>query len=381
MLSKTFLLSVLAVLTLGLVVRDSPAGVIVPKVTAHKRLAPTTYNGGSKGPLPDAGGSAPPPEEQLLAQQTYYLIHLGIGNKDQQRDIMLDTGSLDFWIGEGQLTDQLIWKKTQGNLDITYGDLLTVHAPYGQSDIILDLGITVKDVTWALADGSSDGVVGIGKTTGEATDQGTTYPNFVDSLKQQGFIKTNGYLYYFDEEDQGPGSIIFGGYDKAKVEGGNLVWVEQGPDTYHDLVYLSKLTNTDSSEVLGKTEVILDTGTTFTYIKQADYDVIVKQYEGFHTDVLGQKVVDCKQDSSKKIKFTFGEATIEASLQDLTVQAYNVAGDKLDYCVPAFMVDPRISYIFGDSFLKNAYIAVNHDAGKVGFGIPKKFSSKEIVAF
>lgn len=202
MLSKTFLLSVLAVLTLGLVVRDSPAGVIVPKVTAHQRLAPTTYNGGGKGPLPDAGGSAPP-EEQLLAQQTYYLIHLGIGNKDQQRDIMLDTGSLDFWIGEGQLTDQLIWKKTQGNLDITYGDLLTVHAPYGQSDIILDLGITVKDVTWALADGSSDGVVGIGKTTGEATDQGTTYPNFVDSLKQQGFIKTNGYLYYFDEEDQG----------------------------------------------------------------------------------------------------------------------------------------------------------------------------------
>lgn len=180
---------------------------------------------------------------------------------------------------------------------------------------------------------------------------------------------------------QGPGSIIFGGYDKAKVEGGNLVWVEQGPDTYHDLVYLSKLTNTDGSEVLGKTEVILDTGTTFTYIKQADYDVIVKQYEGFHTDVLGQKVVACKQDSSKKIKFTFGEATIEASLQDLTVQAYNVAGDKLDYCVPAFMVDPRISYIFGDSFLKNAYIAVNHDAGKVGFGIPKKSSSKEIVAF
>ena len=131
-------------------------------------------------------------------------------------------------------------------------------------------------------------------------------------FKKQGVIAKNAYSLYLNSPDAATGQIIFGGVDNAKYSGSLIAL----PVTSDRELRISL----GSVEVSGKTintdnvDVLLDSGTTITYLQQDLADQIIKAFNGKLTqDSNGNSFyeVDCNLSGdvvfnfSKMLKFPF----------------------------------------------------------------------------
>ncbi|CAN3374834.1 hypothetical protein DIURU_002190 [Diutina rugosa] len=309
---------------------------------------------------------------KIFADGDTYLIDLGVIDENQKLQVVLDTGSADLWVDAKQLKDTKGFTKNGQSFGIAYGDRSTVRGSFGTSSVWLDNGVEVKDLQWALAtdvrltSGYIPGILGVGKEINEAGYYSThkTYPNFTQKLKDEGYIKSNSYSYYLNKLGTATGTVTFGGRDLAKVKGpvATITPSTSDDDARFDSITVSKISTSDGNSA-GSVEAILDTGTTLTFLP---YDTVnALSVPGVYADWSGTFYIESNPPSDKYVSYWFNDTEIKVSYADLAIPETDDNGNPTGRFIFGIQGSSGGTYILGDTFLRSAYITVNHDTNQV----------------
>ncbi|KAI0440015.1 aspartic peptidase domain-containing protein [Xylaria telfairii] len=332
-----------------------------------------------------------------------YYAEVALGTPPQPVTLILDTGSSDVWVLDTNA--DLCQSRTLQSL---YGTCLATYEPADSStyqlvdqdafsiqyldrsgaegDYIKDTlhiaGTSIEALQVGLAENSSinSGLIGIGFNTNVAADK--PYPNIVDLFVEQDLIDIGAYSLYLDDLYAETGTILFGGIDTKKFIG-QLKSVDILPDPQSKIyssftVALESLkVNTSSSSSGGselisdETPVILDSGTTLTYLPPSVARQIYQAFDAVDdTRTTGLVYVSCGLLSSEKdttIDFQFGNANgpvVRVPIDELVLD--NVKGYvSIGLELPDLPFDDPCSfgiqslsgiYLLGDTFLRSAYV-------------------------
>lgn len=250
-------------------------------------------------------------------EEILYLINITIGTPPQQFAVQLDTGSSDIWVPsvradicdvnpEACLVFGAFDSKASKTFKLVASDAFEIQYQDGSQisgDFISDTlnigGTSIKDMQMGLASSASRGVgiMGIGFQSGESVSSqnpNLVYPNVINQLKNQKFVNTLAYSLWLNDlgiycstnldwhhlisvsADSNSGSILFGGVDTEKYEGGLSVLPIQ-PDGASGGIssFTVALSGVSVVNKAGKNQysknsiavpVILDSGTTNTYL-------------------------------------------------------------------------------------------------------------------
>ncbi|KAI1345537.1 aspartic peptidase domain-containing protein [Xylaria sp. FL0043] len=337
-----------------------------------------------------------------------YYAEVSLGTPPQPVTLILDTGSSDVWVLDSHADlcqDQ--------ELQYTYGTCLATYDPTSSStyalvdpdgfsiqyldssgaegDYIKDTfrigGASIKALQVGLAENSTinSGLLGIGFNTNVAAVD--PYHNIVDLFVDQKLIETQAYSLYLDDLFAETGTILFGGIDNKKFIG-QLKSVDILRDarskTYSSFtVALNSLTvssgpKSGNTDFLGEeTPVILDSGTTLTYLPPRVATQIYRRFNAVDDSlVTGLIFVDCGLLTSEKnttLDFQFGGSDgplIKVPIDELVldnVKGYIALGLELPHLpfddVCSFGIQGlRGVYLLGDTFLRSAYVVydLNH---------------------
>jgi hypothetical protein len=342
----------------------------------------------------------------------FYYVNATVGNPPQAIALDLDTGSSDVWmfgvdvckkdnamcIGNGfdetvSKTATVINKDgfhlqyfTQGS-NIT-GDYITDSFTIGKQ--------TMNNLTMGLArkgSSASTGTMGISFDIREAiVSQGEagakTYPSLLDVMKQQGLISTRSFSLYLDDLAADTGSIVFGGYDKAKFKG-ELGILPIQPDatsnTYSSYsVILNSIGVTDStgSTVLATSNmpaaVVLDSGSAFSLIPPELLNELI-DYFGAIPDQGSDWVVRCDlKGMTGTLDFQFAGPTgplvsvpfkeLAAPIVDPKTGHSFTDSDDNPLCLLGVTAPsrPEVPLLLGDTFLRSAYVVYDMDNLQIG---------------
>ena len=236
------------------------------------------------------------------------------------------------------------------------------------------------------------GLLGIGYDTNEASDSANdelnpfVYPSIIDSMVSQGLISAKAYSLYLDDLQASTGSIIFGGIDSDKYHG-DLLQMPIVPDTLENgtKVYAEFTVALTSFSITGQTgdtttltqgqidaPVILDSGTTLTYVPQRLADLLYENLNAVDdTQNSGLVFVDCDVlTKSPKMTFNFGFGAsngvdIEVPIDEMVFPlegSFSLGGygtPDLPFsnaCVLGLNGQEDEPYILGDTFLRSAYV-------------------------
>ena len=209
------------------------------------------------------------------------------------------------------------------------------------------------------------------------------YPNLVDLMVDQGYIKSRAYSLWLNDLDAQTGEILFGGIDTAKFKGKlhtipiDIRKGRSDPSEFMITLTGLGLTN-DASQTLNLTDksfgipVLLDSGTTYTYVPSDLYLSISKQL-GVQF-VSGTSVVPCSiKDYNGTVDFDFSGFEIHVPFNELVVDAFDLYGqpvhfdDGQELCF--FGIFPEDSsdntYVLGDTFLRSAYVVYDLDNAEI----------------
>jgi len=281
----------------------------------------------------------------------------------------------------------------QGAFYIQYGDGTAAEGDYITDNLAIG-GATVKSLEMGLAYNVTlfTGLLGIGYDTNEASDSANdeqnpfVYPSIIDSMVSQGLISTKAYSLYLDDLQASTGSIIFGGIDSDKYHG-DLLQMPIVPDTLENgtSIYAEFTVALTSFSITGQAgnttnltqgeydaPVILDSGTTLTYVPQRLADLIYEKLNAVDdSQNSGLVFVDCDVlTNSPKTTFNFGfggsnGVEIKVPVDELVFPLEGLfsldgyATPDLPFsnaCALGLNGQEEEPYILGDTFLRSAYV-------------------------
>jgi hypothetical protein len=346
----------------------------------------------------------------------FYYVNASVGTPAQEVQLDIDTGSSDIWMFGTNSCDQTRFLCAGGVFDESASTSITILSPGTfkiqyftkgsgvTGDYISDnFGIgtqTINNLTMGVASEAvsvNTGIMGIGFDTNEAAyasaiAHGDTtvqpYANLMDVMKSQGLVGSRSYSLYLDDLEAATGSIVFGGYDKAKFQGDlSILDIQPNAKTgiYSDFsVILSSVGVTDNSGSTVLTTpnmpniVILDSGTAFTIIPQDLLDEIVS-YLGADNDPTYAYIVRCDLNGmAGTLDYQFAGPTgpvISVPFSELAVPLIDfqtntpftdTAGHpicRLGLSAPSTLDEPLL---FGDTFLRSAYVVYDLDNLQIG---------------
>ncbi|KAF3761830.1 acid protease [Cryphonectria parasitica EP155] len=215
----------------------------------------------------------------------------------------------------------------------------------------------------------------------------TLYPNIIDKFYTEGLIGSRAYSLYLDDLASSSGTILFGGIDTDKYTG-DLIAVpiikDAAADNYTSfLVTLSSVTSVKSDGTVSSNfttdaeAVVLDSGTTLTYLPEDMADSIFDAFNATYDDQQGYATIDCSaaDDTSLALEFQFGGSdgpSIKIPLSELVLSDGSGMGvgdggsEDASSSSCAFGVSMSTdTYLLGDTFLRSAYVVYDLDAKQV----------------
>ncbi|CAK7197392.1 hypothetical protein SEUCBS139899_000038 [Sporothrix eucalyptigena] len=333
-----------------------------------------------------------------------YFATCKIGTPEQTLTLQLDTGSSDIWVpsssasvcessrnsdgcslGSFNSDDSSTFVITgQNEFSISYVDGSHSDGSYF-TDVFSIGGSTVTNMTMGLGEDTdiNFGLVGIGYKTDEAIvsteeDLSAAYNNLPLVMVQEGIIKTNAYSLWLNDLDASTGNLLFGGIDTAKYTG-DLVKVDiyKDSDTGTFTSFIVALTSVEAvsssgSDTLTSTSfpiaVVLDSGTTLSYVPQDLAEEIWKEVGAVYNAEVGLAVIPCGMASSGG-HFTFGfggpsGATINVAMDELVLDLFSggtatfSSGQYKGETACEFGIQNSSSdpFLLGDTFLRSAYV-------------------------
>jgi len=187
--------------------------------------------------------------------------------------------------------------------------------------------------------------------------------------------------------DAGEGTVLFGGYDTDKFEGG-LSILDMQPAEQDQisrmLVIWSSIgvtDNTGASTIIPTSSapqsVLLDSGTALTVLPQDVFDNLTQYFGAVNDQQLGAWTVPCDGLGAGTLDFGFGDASgpvISVPFNELAIPATDNDGNFITYkngdpvCMLGLDVaSDGLGIILGDTFLRSAYVV--YDLGRKQIGI------------
>lgn len=385
----------------------APANSGTLKVDFTKR---TEDHASSGKPDPNApfnpGKAGSTPLASLKNHLIFYDTEITLGTPPQKFTVDLDTGSSDLWVAANGADsaynpqNSSTYTDYRSGFAISYGDGSSASGDWVK-DTITYGGASVPQFVFAAASqvSSKEQVFGIGYKGNEAShfpgeQEGQTfeYDNFPLRLAQDGIINTPAYSLYLDGLNDDTGSVLFGGVDTSKFSGelAILKTLTDAGDTSPREFFVT-LDSVDvsvggkSTNALDKTRhVLLDSGTTLTYVPTETYQTLLNALGLLDDENYGagttQEVIDKLKADKAVISYKFQGKKIEVPIAELFIlatdrlnnQVWTTQNGKTEKFYTFLIADggdsdlydpaTTIGYIFGDSFLRSAYVV--YDIGQ-----------------
>ncbi|KAN0077578.1 Aspartic peptidase domain containing protein [Elaphomyces granulatus] len=335
-----------------------------------------------------------------------YFVNASVGTPPQMVQLQVDTGSSDVWMFGIHSCDPATSLCLGGDFDPSASSSFS-SADKGGFSIKYDTpnsivkgdyfndtfsigSITLRNLTMAVADeveSVATGIMGIGFDAGESIvsqQGGQPYHNIMDAMVAQGIIQTRAYSLWLNDLAAPDGSILFGGYDKAKFKG-DLTAVPMQPDSQSGQVTTMTVAWTSFSVTdpqSGTTTftsnnfaepAILDSGTSLTYLPTDLFNQVANIFDVIDDPEFSPGLVDCEAFDEYKgtIDFGFGGPggpVISVPLSQLALPLLNSKGKPMHFSngKPAcqFGLGPLtedMPILFGDTFLRSAYVVYDLD--------------------
>jgi len=259
------------------------------------------------------------------------------------------------------------------------GDYFTDVLTIGDTTVTQFTMAVANDVT---GESEIESVFGVSFEGLEASASGSGYDNYPLALVKQGLTETVAYSLWLDSLEASTGSILFSGVDSSKFCGDlTILDIQDYQTQFAFWVTVDSLSFTSSSgtstvssgAVLG----LLDSGTSLTVVPQAVLNGILPAFPSAQYDsAAGVYIVDCSEgQASGYLTVNFGAASIKVARSEYVIAEGGV-------CVLGFQPGDDGQYIFGDTFLRSAYVV--YDLVNLQIGIAEASfdpSSSNVVAF
>lgn len=389
-------------LTLATVVSMALAAPTAPKLLKldfSKKSSPVGTTSQDPNAIGGNNDKAAALEAALTNHVVYYLTEITLGTPPQKFEIDLDTGSSDLWVNangvSGAYNHKLssTWAKFKDGFGIQYGDKTYAYGDWAYETLGFANSKISKFVFGeATTSTSSEQVFGIGYPKNEASVSNSatsfTYDNFPIRLAKEGLVNTPAYSLYLNDVSTKEGAVLFGAIDKSKFEGKLTVLptIKESASADKPREFLATLSSIDIEiggkkiNALDKTRhVLLDSGTTLTYLPPQTIKTLAKQLNLINVGNGGyglteEQVKALPTDAS--LDYNLQGAHIRVDIKDLFVPAKNYQDKQLYVKVngnlePFYQIlaadggdngpgeDQPASeaiFIFGDSFLRSAYV-------------------------
>ncbi|KAI1764718.1 acid protease [Hypoxylon sp. FL1150] len=361
-----------------------------------------------------------------------YFATCSIGTPAQNLTLQLDTGSSDIWVPSSSASvcdDASQGGCSFGSFDssksttftVVGKDEFTISYVDGSSssgDYVADTfqigGATLDNMTMGLGRKTDIpyGLVGVGYALNEAIVASTqstsnSYDNLPVLMQKQGLIKTNAYSLWLNDLDANTGSILFGGIDTKKYQG-ELSRIDIYKDSTSQAftsftVAMTSLqavssTGTDTlSSSAFPIPVVLDSGTTFSYLPTDLAEQVWKEVGAEYYADYGVPLIPCSMENSAG-HFSFGLGgtggpVINVTMDELVVSLadgdpYNFPDGSqyagmaaCEFGVQNFSSSSS-TYLLGDTFLRSAYVVYDLVNNQIGLA-PTDFNATDsnVVAF
>ncbi|PPQ63842.1 hypothetical protein CVT24_009055 [Panaeolus cyanescens] len=327
----------------------------------------------------------------IEAQDIGYLATIQIGTPPRNFEILMDSGSADFWVGAENCQSQdgggcgnhiflgaqssSSFQDTNTQFQVTYGtgsvqgDIIT--------DNVLIAGLNLPGHTFGVATTESvdfssdqtpfDGLMGLAKS--QLSEQQTDTPP--ESLAKQNLIPDAIVSFKLARLADGnnDGEITFGSLDQTKFDPATLVTLDNvnADGFWEAAVDASSVDGTDTG-LQGRT-AILDTGTTLMVVPADDATAIHNLIQGAQSDGQGGFTVPCTTNAT--VVLTFGGRDFAIDPRDIAFQPLD-PNDPSGDCVSGIAsgeIGGPTEWLVGDTFLKNAYFST--DVGKNTLSLAK----------
>ncbi|KAJ2894839.1 acid protease [Zalerion maritima] len=377
-----------------------------------------------------------------------YYAQVGLGTPQQNVTLIVDTGSSDVWVLDKDAdlcTDPRLQSQNWGGCIETSAAVATVEdngfgatfddksksttyalvtsnsfeiaylsgegasGDYIKEDFHVG-GTIIEGLQMGLAESSdiNSGLMGVG--FGSSVSASKVYPNIMDEFADQGLIETMGYSLWLNDLSSDTGSILFGAIDTEKFIGSidvvPIVPTVDGEYSHFFVAMTKFVIDSPSGEfddiVITRAElpVVLDSGTTLSYLPSSITDVLYEQINAYDdTSRTGLVYVSCSViDTYPDLRFTFSFADTESrSAAQISVPAREIVMDNIafyeslglrvpgdiplsdgDVCslgIHAIDGDGAASGggtvltdvgILGDTFLRSAYVIYDLDNKEIG---------------
>lgn len=253
------------------------------------------------------------------------------------------------------------------------------------------------------------GLVGVGYALNEAIvansgSASSAYNNLPVLMQKEGLINTNAYSLWLNDLDANTGSILFGGIDTEKYQGEltriNIYQDSQSQAFTSFLVAMTSLQASSSSgaDTLSSEAfpipVVLDSGTTFSYLPTDLAEQVWKEVGAeYYTDVAVPLLPCSMENSQGHFAFGFGGTggpVINVTMDELVLpltdgQAVQFPSgpfkgqDACQFGIQNFSSSP---YLLGDTFLRSAYVVYDLVNNEIALA-PTDFNAtgSNVVAF
>lgn len=341
-----------------------------------------------------------------VGPDTFYFSQIGVGSPSTTFNVVLDTGSSDFWVADSSCSSCAGLTQFDASKSSTYkGSGQNFQVPYGSGAVAGTLG--ADDVTMAgykvagltlgqakqLAQGTIQspvsGLMGMGF---ESLSSSGSSP-FWEVVAIQGKVKDPVFSFQLatnaehakSAKDINPGGVFTLGNLDDQQFSGDIAWVKlasrfgsQGMG-YWGIKMDAMQVNGNNVNLGSDNLVAVDTGTTLigapSNVIQAIYEQIPNARSAPSSMLGGEGyyLFPCTQPFT--VSFTFGGKQFQLDNEQLNIGMVSQSGS---YCASALFdagIDARSgmpTWILGDTFLRTVYTAFMWNPEQVGFAsLPK----------
>ncbi|WWC86133.1 uncharacterized protein L201_001004 [Kwoniella dendrophila CBS 6074] len=311
----------------------------------------------------------------IEANDIGYLCEIQIGTPAQTFLLLMDTGSADTWVPSTECgvhcgghtalgaNNSQTYQASDKPFRVAYGsgdvagvlgsDTMTIA---GMTMTNHSLGVaTQESAQFSRQDIPFDGLVGLALS--KISDQGVPTP--IEALASNGLIKEPilGVALGRLTDGENNGELVFGQADTSKYDPATTQTLKISSDEGFWQIEMAGVT-IDGVQVLNGRQAILDTGTSLMIAPPADAAAFHAQIKGSKDAGGGMYSIPCT--ISQEISMTFGNIAFQIDVRDLLFQPMteDLNGDCLS-SLSAGNIKDDVTWLLGDSFLKNVYMTTN----------------------
>lgn len=331
---------------------------------------------------------------------SFYFGQVGVGTPLQSFNVILDTGSSDFWLVDNKCTDtqcdgtalfnpeaSSTYKASDTAFQITYG----TGAVRGSlsADTVSLAGYTVDSQTFAVAEqlasqslqAPTSGIMGMGF---ESLAQSRATP-FWEVIIEQGTTQDKVFTFQLARNVEtaqsntqiSAGGVFTLGYLDPNQYDGDVAYVDlTGQEGYWTIPLDAISVNGQSQSLSSDNVAAIDTGTTLIIAPPSLASEIYGQIPNAQpissgsslgsSSSSGQYAIPC--DSNVEVTMTFGGKAYSINTADMKNGAVDSRGE---YCLGgilgASLGASAPAFIVGDVFLKNVFSVYDYEKKAVGF--------------